>query len=70
MDTQANMVLQYIKDFGSIDPMQALSDLGVYRLGARIFDLRKDGYNIVSQKETKKNRYGRTVSYARYTMGA
>jgi hypothetical protein len=34
--TQCERVLQYMQDFGSINPMQALGDLGCYRLGARI----------------------------------
>ena len=44
--TQCERVLQYMQDFGSINPMQALGDLGCYRLGARIWDMRHDGHRI------------------------
>ena len=41
MATQCDRILQYMHDFGSINPVQAMSDLGVMRLGARIWDLKK-----------------------------
>lgn len=34
--TQRDLILQYIKDFGSITPMEAYSDLGVTKLATRI----------------------------------
>ena len=39
--TQADRVLQYIHDFGNISTFDAFTDLGVTRLSARIFELRK-----------------------------
>jgi len=39
-------VLAHLNKFGSIDPMTALTKLGVYRLAARIFDLREAGIQI------------------------
>ena len=55
--TQNQRVLDYIKEFGSITQLEALRDLGVMRLASRISDLRRQGYNIVSERETVKNRY-------------
>ena len=66
--TQCERVLQYMQDFGSINPMQALGDLGGYRLGARIWDLRHDGHRITRRMVTAKNRYGERVSYAEYRL--
>ena len=66
--TQTERVLQYLKDFGSITPLQALSDLGVMRLGARIWDLRQAGYPITRRMVGSKNRYGETVSFAEYRL--
>lgn len=68
--TQTDMVLQYIKDFGSITPTDAFSDLGVYRLSACIFTLRKRGIAISTCMEESTNRYGKTVRYARYKLAA
>lgn len=66
--TQTERVLQYLKDFGSITPLQALSDLGVMRLGARIWDLRQAGYPITRRMVGSKNRYGEAVSFAEYRL--
>lgn len=64
--TQKQMVINYIDDFGSITQLQALADLGIMRLASRISDLKEDGFKIVKTMEKTKNRYGKTVRYARY----
>lgn len=66
--TQANRVLQYIRDFGSITTLQAFQDLGITRLSARIFELKDRGYAIKTDKVTGKNRYGETVHFNRYSI--
>lgn len=66
--TQCERILKYMHDFGSINPMQALDDLGVFRLASRITDLRKDGYKISRRMVTGRNRYGEKVSYAEYRL--
>ena len=40
---QTERVLDYIKRFGSITQLEALADLGIMRLGARVWDLRQEG---------------------------
>lgn len=45
-----------------------LDKLGVFRLGARIYELRSMGYNIETVRETGQNRRGHKVSYARYVL--
>lgn len=67
--TQKEMVLQYMKDEGSITPWQAIKEFGITRLGARIWELKnEDGINIKATMENEKNRYGKKVSYARYSL--
>lgn len=68
MPTQCDRILQYMRDFGSIDPAQAMSDLGVMRLAARISDLKEEGHNITRKMVKKKNRYGEPVSFAEYRL--
>lgn len=68
MESQCKQILQYMEDFGSITPLDAMTDLGVMRLAARISDLRRAGYRISRKTETAKNRYGRAVRYARYRL--
>lgn len=65
---QEERILKYMQDFGSITPLQALDDLGVMRLGARIYDLRRSGHTISRRMVTKKNRYGEAVSFAEYRL--
>ncbi len=66
--TQTEDVLQYMKDNGSISSMDAFREFGATRLSAIIFSLRKRGYDIETQIEVSKNRYGRNVEFARYIL--
>ena len=60
-------VLQYLKENKSITSLEAIKEFGATRLSAIIFNLRKE-HNITTQYETSKNRYGDSVSYARYIL--
>ena len=66
--TQAEMVLRYMEDCGSITPLDALREFGCMRLGARIYDLKRRGHEIEKDTVTAKNRYGKNVSFARYRL--
>lgn len=67
--TQAQRVIQYIKDFGSITRAEAMYDIGVANLTAVITILRKRGYDIETQEIKTKNRYGQNITYAKYVLG-
>jgi hypothetical protein len=68
-ETQKDRVIKYIKDFGSITPGEAFTELGAYRLSAIIYDLKhKDGYNIKTEIQSGKNRYGDTTHFAKYSF--
>lgn len=66
--TQKAKILRYLKEHGSITPVDALREFGCMRLASRITDLKNDGYIIVTSFETTKNRYGDKVRYARYYL--
>lgn len=66
--TQNDKVIMYLQQFGSINPLQALGDLGIMRLASRISDLKSMGYGIEKRMVTGKNRYGESVSYAEYRL--
>ena len=68
MMTQTQMVLKYIEDNGSISAAEAFYHLGVSRLSARIFDLRRQGHKIVNETVTGVNRHGTRVRYDRYRV--
>lgn len=53
---------------GPITPMEALSELGIYRLGARIWDLKNLGHKITKQMIRVINRRGEACHVARYTL--
>lgn len=67
--TQNERILDYIQKFGSITQIEALRDLGVMRLASRISDLRKHGYNIVSEIITVNNRFEEKCYIKRYKFG-
>ena len=66
--TQCSRILDYIERFGSITQYEALQDLGVMRLAARIADLRKDGYDITGEMIEVTNRFGETCNVKRYFL--
>lgn len=68
--THSEMILAYIEQHGSITPMEALEQLGCMRLGARIYDLKRQGYDIKAEMENGVNRRGEKCRWARYRMGA
>lgn len=66
--TQKDRILNYIREFGSISSWEAYSDLGITQLGARIDQLKKEGYEFVTEWEQKKNRFGEPTTYKRYRL--
>lgn len=55
--TQCDYVLDYLERYNSITPLEALTAFGCLRLGARVSDLRADGYNITTEINPKGKRY-------------
>jgi hypothetical protein len=68
--TQAQRVLDYIDEFGSITQYEALKDLGIMRLASRVSELNKHGYNITGRMVAVKNRFGETCHVKQYRMGS
>lgn len=67
--TQKSVLLKHLKEFGSIEPLTALREYGIYRLGARIADLRSEGYNIITETISSTSRItGRPVHFANYIL--
>lgn len=66
--TQCETILRHMEDYGSITSLEAVEEYGIMRLASRITDLKKAGYPIRREMVSRKNRYGETVSFARYSM--
>lgn len=65
--TQTERLHQWLKN-NPIDPMTAWTELGIYRLSARINDLRNQGISIESGKKRVKNRFGEVCTVATYRI--
>lgn len=66
--TQADDVLAFMRDHGSITHRQAEEFLGCMRLASRICELRKNGNKIKSETVKVKARNGRIAHIARYSL--
>ena len=66
--TDKQTVLAHLRNVGPITPLVALENYGILRLGARVWDLRHDGYEIKTEMVTGTDRYGNPMRYARYTL--
>jgi hypothetical protein len=66
--TQADRILAYLRDHGSITPLEAMRDLGCYRLAARIYDLRAAGHEIHDEPHRVTTRWGTTTTVSRYSL--
>ena len=58
------MILDHLITIGPITPRQALDLYNCFRLGARIYDLRQAGHNIITMRVD--NEFGN--SYAEYHL--
>lgn len=61
--TQKQMIMNHLRTYDGITPLEALNRYGCFRLGARIADLKNDGIGIRTEmvKENGKR-------YARYRL--
>lgn len=66
--TQKDRILEYIRNFGSISSFEAYADLGITQLGARIDQLKKEGYKFKTEWESNTNRFGEKTDYKRYYL--
>ena len=66
--TQREAIIKYITEFGSITPLEAFADLGITKLATRISEMRRSGMRFNIEMVQTKNRYGKTVHYAKYSF--
>jgi len=63
-DQQAVEILNHMRAGNSITPIDALSLFGCQRLAARIYDIKKQGWKIVSKKVNVNN-----AIFSSYSIG-
>jgi len=66
--TQEERTLEYMQKFGGITSKDAFNDLGITRLSAKIFNLKKQGYVIVDEMKQSKNRFGEITHFKKYML--
>lgn len=66
--TQCEKLKLWLEEKGEIDPMTALTKLDIYRLAARINELRRRGMDIVTIPKEYVNARGQKKRYALYRL--
>lgn len=66
VETQCARVLRYLKENESITAMEALNELGIFRLASRICDLRQSGIEISDRWKEVENRFGEKCRIKEY----
>ena len=64
--SQKETILKHLKEHGKITDLTAYRLYAIRRLGARIWDLRDDGYIIRTEDTKGKNRFGKITRFATY----
>ena len=65
--TKCEMIEDYLDEWGSITPLEAMRDLGIMRLASRIADMKKSGLKIKSEMVSVATRNGGRTHIARYS---
>lgn len=65
---QCEKIIAYMQEYGGITQLDAYLDIGCWRLASRIRDLKKRGYAINRKMVKVENRYGESVTVARYSL--
>jgi len=68
--SQKHRILNYLNAGGRLTPLTALRFGMGMRLGARIYDLRRDGYPIQQRMVKVQNAQGQDIEVAEYWLEA
>ena len=67
--TQAHRVLDWLEDGKTITTLDSFRELGITRLAARIYELKKDGHTINKRTLSVTNRFSEECHIAEYFIG-
>lgn len=65
---QTERLLDYLKEHKTINPLVSWNYLGIYRLAAVVFLLRKEGWEIRTNTVEVKNQFGESCHVAEYEL--
>lgn len=66
--TQEERLENHLKEFRHINPLEAWSALGIYRLSAVVHTLRRKGLVITTQTTNVYNKFGEKCHVAKYIL--
>lgn len=64
---QTDRILHWFEDHDKLSRFQALKELGIFELSARICDLERKGFMFIKIKKTRMNKYGK-FTYTEYQL--
>tara|TARA_R100001163_G_scaffold60058_1_gene49075 strand:+ start:1186 stop:1473 length:288 start_codon:yes stop_codon:yes gene_type:complete len=64
--TQTDAIMWHLKNYGNITSWEAIQKYGVTRLASKIYNMRKNGYEIESVILHTTNRFNRNIQIAKY----
>ena len=67
-EKQTEKILAYMRQHGSITPLEAILDLNCMRLASRISDLKKEGYVIRSEMASYTRTDGTKSHFKKYSI--
>lgn len=65
---QTDRILKHLKTRGTITAASAMNLYGIYRLAARVKELKDQGHPIQSKMVSSRNRYGEKVAWKVYWL--
>jgi len=68
-DTQVARLYRWLMSGKTISALECWQHLGIARLAARIYDLKKRGFNIKTKRVQVLNRFQEECTVAEYHMG-
>jgi len=67
-ETKTEKVKEHLETNGNITTWEAIQNYGATRLSAIIFNLRKRGFNIISNWQYRIDRNGKKSRYVKYEL--
>jgi|TARA_R110000782_G_scaffold6121_4_gene21053 hypothetical protein len=68
MTNQQQRLLDYLKLNQKVSPLEAWTELGIYRLSDVVFKLKKQGFGIETERKSIMNRFDEPCSFAEYKL--
>lgn len=68
--SQTERLRRHLEACNTVNPLEAWRQLGIYRLSARIRDLREAGVDVRGEFVKVENQFGEPCRVMRYSMGA